>query len=205
MRDFGSHESAYSFFLGEFALATFAVLLCAGVGFFLSERYRLPGLGNLAELKKLLPYFFAFSIPLAFIAYGLHDRIFIEGARMGLASILPEDVVWSFVFLIYSVFFKETVLRFGLVTLASGFFRGRHPLRAVGVIAVFSAGLGLRELGFAGMTPSYDFTTMGAFAWALLFNFCLGVVFVKRGLWASMSLRAFVESRTIFYAVTGIT
>lgn len=204
-KDFGGLESAYSLFLGEFALAAIAVFLCAGVGFFLSERYRLPGMGRFSELKKLLPYFFVVSLPLAFIAYFLHDRIFIEGARRGLPAMLPEDILWSVVFLIYSVLLKETVLRFGLVTLGSGFFRGRHPLRAVGVAAVFSAGLGLRELGFAGMTPAYDLTTIGAFTWALLFNLCLGFVFVRKGLWASMSLRVFVESRTIVYAIIGIT
>lgn len=205
-RDFATPQSANSLFLGEFGLAALAVFICAGVGFFLSARYRLPGMGGILELKKVYPYLFFLSIPLMFIAYGLHDRVFIEGAKNGkIPLMLPESAKWALIFLLYSVFFKETVLRFGLVTLANGFFRGNHPLRAVGVVAVFSAGLGLRELGFAGMTPTYNLTTIGVFLWALLYNFCLGVAFVRKGLLASMLLRAFVESRTIIFVMTDIT
>ena len=201
---FGSHQAPFDIFLAEFLLAAVPVFICSGVGFFLSERYRLPGLGDVRHILKHIPLFLLASIVAMPLAYFLHDRIFILGTRdLGWPAMIPEGPGWSFAFLAYSALFKEVIFRFGLLTMIAGFFRGRHPWWAVGAVAAFTAGLSMRELTFAGHVVGYDLMTFSTFLWALLFNAALGAAYIREGLWVSMTLRVCIDFRFVLYGLLG--
>ena len=204
IRKFGNPDAAREAFLAEFLLASMSVFVCAGVGFFLARRYRLPGMGDIRELRRFVPWLILAGLSASPVAYFLHDRVFLVGAReKGCVEMIPGGIGWSLVFVAYGVLFKEVIFRFGLMTLISGLFRGRRPWLAVGGITVFAAGLSLRELGFAGHMPENNLITLSVFIWALIFNAALGAACVKKGLWGAMALRICVDLRFVLYAVLG--
>lgn len=198
----GSPHAAFHLFLAHFAFAAFCIFVCSGIGFWLSGRYRVPGAGEIRDIKPLLPYFVLAGFMAFPPGYFLHDRIFILGNREhGWPAMIPNGVGWSLSYIAYGALLKEVVFRFGLITLLSGLFRGRHPSWAVGVVAVFAAGLSMRELAFAGHSPEYDLVTFSVFLWALIFNAALGAAYVKKGLWATIALRVCIDLRFVVYAI----
>lgn len=199
----GGAHAGFQFFLAEFAFSSFALLVCSIVGFTLSERYKLPGTGDVKGLRGL----WSIILPAAFLGgllgLFLHDRTFAEGAQLhGWPQMLPEGIRWSLAFIVYDALTKEVLMRFGILTLFAGFFRGKHPWWAVMGTAIFAAGLSMKELSFPGHSPDYDWVTVSVFAWALIFNLALGAIYIKKGLWASMCLRALVDMRFLIIAIT---
>lgn len=201
-RKTGGAQAAFYLFLAEFAFAAFCVFACSCVGFLLSERYRMPGPGNIRELKSSSQMFVIIGIIAFPFGYFLHDRIFMMGtSQHGWPAMIPQGVGWSLALMAYGALFKEVVFRFGLITLISGLFRGRHPWWAVAVVTAFAGVLSFQELVFVKHRLGFDITTVSIYIWALMFNAVLGAVYVKKGLWATMAARLCVDFRFVLYVL----
>lgn len=201
-RETGGAHAAFHLFLAEFAFSAFCIFACSGIGFILSERYKMPGMGRIGEIKPLIGRFALIAIPFMPAGYFLHDRIFIQGAREhGWPAMIPASIGWSLAYMAHGALFKEVVFRFGLITLVSGLFRGRHPWWSVTVVTAFAGVLSLQELVFVKQRLGLDIITVSVYIWAIMLNAVLGVVYVRKGLWATMALRILIDIRLLFCAV----
>lgn len=201
----GGQNAGVNLFLASVLLATLSAFICAAVGSFLSKRYNLPGEGDLKDLPRLWKLYLPAGLIAMPLGYFMHDRIFLMGTAVhGWAPIVPDSLPKAGAQMLHGVFFKEVVFRFGMLTLFAGLFRGNRNWWAVGGTAAFTAGMSIKELSFAGHAVGYDLTTLSAFGWALIINAALGAVYIKKGLWPAMALRACIDIRYFIYPFLNI-
>ena len=196
----GGPSSGFKLFLANVFLATLSAFICAAAGTFLSKRYNLPGEGDPEGLPRLWRLYLSAGLIAMPLGYFMHDRIFLVGTAVhGWPSIIPDSFTGAGAQILHGVFFKEVVFRFGMLTLFAGLFRGNRNWWAVGGTAAFMAGMSMKELSFAGHAVGYDLITLSTFGWALIINAALGAVYIKKGLWPAMALRACIDIRYFIY------
>ena len=204
-RDWGVTGEAGTIFVFQFTLLAAVVFICSITGVFLAERYNLPGFGKPRDVYNIVYRYGAPTLLFGMIAgWLLHDHTFFKVVPLDTGIYLyPRKILWSATLLLHNSGANELVFRFGVLTLAAGLFRGKHHYLAVFLTSFFITVLSIRELHFV------DYARMDArvwccVIWSLLSNVMLGVVYVRKGLWAAMSLRACLDARFLLYPVLGM-
>ncbi|GEM_PF-2318650 len=204
-RDWGVGGEAGTIFAFEFSLLLGVIFMCSIIGVFLSERYNLPGFGKARDAYQIAYRYGAPALLFGLVVgWLLHDRTFYQvvPAETGI-DLYPRNVLWSVALLLNVSVMKEMVFRFGVLTLAAGLFRGRRPILAVVLTAVFAASFSVRELLFVDYAR-LDAQVWYCVIWSFISNIILGMVFVRKGLLSSMSLRACVDMRFVLYPILGM-
>jgi len=204
-RDWGDKIDSGTVFLFQFSLTVAVILICAMIGAFLAERYKLPGLGSPLE-AYLTAYRYGAPALLAALLIGwrLNDRFFYQVApAYSDVSLYPHEILWCVALVFHNAIMREVVLCFGMLTLVAGLFRGKRPMIAVVITAVFTAVLSIRQLVFVGY-PMLDHFVWFSIIWSFLLNMVVGTVYIKKGLWAAMSMRACLDARFVIYPLLGM-
>ena len=204
-RDWGIKGEAGTVFAFQFSLLAAIALLCAIIGVFLSERYNLPGFGDPREsYRAVLRYGGLAAIGGLIVGWTLHDRFFyqIVPENVGI-ELYPRSVLWSVSLVMYTSIMKEMIFRFGMLTLMAGLFRGKYHYLAVVLTSIFASAFSLREFQFVDY-PKLDINVWLCVAWSLISNFVSGLVFIKKGLWPTMAIRACIDSRYIIFPILGM-
>ena len=204
-RDWGVKGESGTIFSFQFSLLIAVGFLCCVIGFFLSERYNLPGLGDIRETNRAVYRWGGWAaIGGLIVGWVLHDRTFYRVVSSGLGiELYPRSVLWSAALVLYTSIMKEIIFRFGMLTLMAGLFRGRFNYLAVILTTVFAAAFSLREFQFVDY-PKLDIYIFLAVAWSLVSNAVSGVVFIKKGLWPTIAIRACMDSRYIVFPLLGM-
>lgn len=205
-RDWGMKGEAGTVFMFHFALLAAATFLCAVIGVFLAGKYNLPGFGSPKDAATLFRRRGAWAIAGGLIlGYFLHDRTFyrIIPEQTGI-NLYPEGWISLVSLVLHTSISRETVFRFGFVTLLAGLFRGkRGQIAAVLLVAAFASYLAVRQFYFVGYYE-FDGLVVASVAWTFLLNALTGMVYVRKGLWSAATVRACVDLRFLIYPALGL-
>lgn len=176
----------------DFLLLLPLLAITSLVGCFLSRRYRLGGIGSLAQLRESLPAVLPAAILLGLLSYLLLGR------RLALQApgLFPDDLGWALVMPLKSALLEETVARFGMMTILAGL--TRRPWAANLLQAMFFSGLNLKGFAFFGIPP-------GPLVWAslggsLVINLGLGAAYARHGLVAAAVMHLVIDLRFVLHA-----
>ncbi len=177
-------QSADSFviLLTQLLLLFILTFLSAMVGFSLSNRYNLHGLGDPRALVSSLPLVVAGGAVITVLSYFIFDRSFFE---ISPAS-YPSNPLFLLSYPFKRAFTDEIILRFCLVTIAVGLFKSK----SVGVIFVsaFATIATVKYFHFIGLPVGLNAIFLTQLFIGFFVNLLLGYLFVARGLLYSMSL-----------------
>lgn len=204
-RDWGESVPPGLVFAFQFSLLTTIALISAFTGSLLHDRYKLPGLGEPREAYRTFIKWGGWAaVAGIFLGWFLHDRFFyaVVPAKTGI-YMYPKDIFTSATLVVQTVFTKEVIFRFGLLTLAVGLFRGKHNTLAVILTALFAPALSLRQLLFVDYA-FFDFHTVSTLIWSLSLNLLVGFIYVKKGLFSTMTVRMCVDLRYLIYPLLGM-
>jgi hypothetical protein len=204
-RDWGDKIDPGTVFLFQFSLTAGVIFICAMVGAFLAERYKLPGLGAPKDAYRTV-YRYGAPALLAALVIGwlLNDRFFYQVApAYSDVNLFPRGILWCAALVLHNAVMREVVLRFGMLTLVAGLFGGKRPMVAVIVTATFASVLSVRQFIFVDY-PIIDHYVWFSTIWSFLLNIAVGTAYVKKGLWAAMSMRACLDARFVLYPLLGM-
>ncbi len=166
----------------ELTLLFFVCFISSISGFSFSNRFQLPGVGDLRRFKETFPVLLIVAVVVGGLTYLLFDRHFFY--------ISPESYPsnkWYLVSYPFKLAFtNEVVLRFGLVTLAVGLLKQR--IGGVIAISAIAAIFSMKYFRFLGMDYPYNYVFISQFVIAFFVNFILGYVLITRGLIYAMTL-----------------
>jgi len=205
-RDWGAGGEAGTVFMFQFSLLAAVTFLCAVIGVFLAGKYGLPGFGSPKNAAAIFGRWGGWAIVGGLLlGYSLHDRIFyrVIPEKTGF-NLYPREWISLMSLVLHNSVLKETVFRFGFVTLLAGLFRGKGGhVTAVLLVAVFASCMALRQFYFAGHLE-FDAPVVASVTWSFLLNVLTGMVYVKKGLWPAMTVRACVDLRFLIYPALGL-
>jgi hypothetical protein len=174
--------NSISLLLTQLMLLFILTLLSAMVGFSLSARYRLHGLGDPRGLISSLPLVVIGGGLMIMLSYVLFDRYFREISPVS----YPTDALFLISYPFKKAFTDETIIRFCLVTIAVGLFKSKTV--GVVIVSVFATTATLKYFHFIGVNLGGDAIFINQFLIGFLANLFLGYLFVARGLLYSMCL-----------------
>lgn len=204
-RDWSPNISPAVILYYQFSLLVAAVLISAVIGTFLSEKYSLPDIGaDRDETLLFLKRWSGWAI-IGGLIFGwlMHDRTFyIVVPTLGGLDMYPRNIPMSAMLILHNAVMKEVVLRYGMVTLAVGLFGKNRSDFAVVITSLIAPLFAFRQLMFVEY-PALDVLSFLSMIWTLALNLALGLIYVRKGLAATMSMRACIDFRFIVYQILG--
>jgi len=182
-RRFTEGFDLWGFLYGELFILFLICLLAAMVGFSLSNRFGLPGLGNPGELFRSIPRLLVLAFGMIILSYFLFDRYFVEISPLS----YPRKSIYLLSLPFKGVFTDEVILRLCLITLSVGLFK--HRGAAVGFVSALASLLTIKYFYFLGIKPGLNYIFLVQLFLSFLSNLFLGYLFVTRGLLYSMTLK----------------
>ena len=175
--------NSWSLLFTELLMLFILSLLSAIVGFSFSEKFGLPGFGDLGSFSRSIPFLLAVGAAMTLLSYFLFDRYFFEVSPLS----YPKDVLYLVSLPFKCAFTDEIILRLCLVTLSVGLLkrRGAGVVLASAVASLFT----IKYFLFMGITCGLNYLFIIQFLLSFTAHLLLGFLFVTRGLLYAMALK----------------
>jgi hypothetical protein len=183
----------------DLVLIGIALIICSLVGSLLARRYRLPGLGSMAAVRRALPYIVPGGALLSagtYLFFGRHLARRVPGYY-------PASLGWALLVMVKGAFFDETIARFGMMTIFSGVVR--HLWLANLLQAAFLTFITTRSLPFFGIAVDWNPFLVASVGSSVVVHLAHGWTYGRFGLLSAAALHLLVDSKYALHALIGTT
>lgn len=171
-------------------------VIAALAGSLFARRYRLPGLGQVADLWRGRWVILGAGPIVMLVSYLAFGRAIAEAVP----GYFPSSPSWALALTINGAVFDEVVERYGMMTICAGF--SRHLAMANLIQATFfTLVVGMKTMSFFGLHAGWTFAFVAGIVAAFGRHLLQGLVYARFGLLTAMALHWIIDLQMLLHAL----